>query len=87
MSDKKQKNKKTVKLGSRVTYYGNDGHSKLAFVVATQDSVDPGTSLQPVGKNEAHLVVFSPSGKTYHRTSVSQATATKDQETPFFELT
>ncbi len=58
------------KLGSRVVYIDGDGFEKIAEVVGTRESVQDGGKATRPEKGSAHLLIKSPTGKTYFRENV-----------------
>lgn len=63
---------KKIKLGARVEYRDSQGYAKLGLVTGTQDTVSASSNVPGLGKDEAHLIVHSPSGNTYTRQNVRQ---------------
>jgi hypothetical protein len=59
-------------LGKRVIYTSTDGYQKAAKIIGTAESIQEGTGVPVPGEGEAHLLVFSPTGKTYTRTNVTE---------------
>ena len=60
-------------LGQAVSYTSSKGHTKLAFVTATPETVTEGHSLPELSTDQVHLFVVSPNGNTYARYSVPLA--------------
>lgn len=63
----------TLRLGQAVTYTDTRGRQKAAFVIGTNDSVEPGHDLPVPEEGHAHLAIFSPSGQVYTRHNVPEA--------------
>ncbi len=59
-----------IKLGKLVQYTSKDGFTKAGIVVGTRKSVTEGTNVARPEKNQAHILVLSPTGKQYTRTNV-----------------
>ncbi len=49
---------KKITLGQPVTYIGSKGLPKLALVVGTPETVEPGHSLPTLEEGQLHLVVW-----------------------------
>ena len=61
-----------IKLGTMVEYRDSNGYAKLGVVTGTRKTVQKGTGIARPDKGSAHLVVFSPSGKTYTRNNIAE---------------
>jgi hypothetical protein len=59
-----------IKLGRAVQYTSKDGFTKAGLIVGTRKSVTEGTNVARPEKDQAHILVLSPTGKQYTRTSV-----------------
>lgn len=60
-----------ISLGTAVEYRDSQGFAKLGFVTGTRQSVNKDSELRP-DKGSAHLVIFSPTGKTYSRQNIAE---------------
>lgn len=61
-------------LARWAVYTSTDGFEKAAKIVGTPQSVKPGTDVPVPDEGRVHLLVFSPTGKTYTRTNVPEGT-------------
>lgn len=61
---------KNFTLGDRVQYTDGQGFTKLAFITGTRKSIAKGTEVARPEKDQAHLLVISPTGKQYPRESI-----------------
>lgn len=66
-----------IQLGTAVTYVSSKGYQKLAFVIATPETVKPGHDLLELSEGFLHLMVFAPSG-IYPRFSVPSEEVAKE---------
>lgn len=64
----------TLSLAQTARYVDTKGHEKVALVVGTPESVAEGTDLQTLNPGHYIVTVFSPSGRTYTKHSVPDAT-------------
>jgi len=69
-----------AQIATFVTYTDSKGHAKPALVTATPESITEGTSLPGLNEGQAHLIVFSPSGRTYTKFNVPSAESVQDNE-------
>lgn len=60
-----------LKLGKRVEYRDSNGYRKLAFITGTADTIEGGNGVAVPAADAAHLLVVSPTGKTYSRENIS----------------
>jgi hypothetical protein len=63
---------KQLKLGQRVEYRSADGFAKAAYITGLPETIKSGTDVPVPAEGEAHLLVVSPTGKTYVRHSVKR---------------
>jgi hypothetical protein len=59
-----------AQLGDVVIYRATDGTPKVAFVVATPESVEGTEYGETFVPGTVSLRVFSPSGSTYHKSGI-----------------
>jgi hypothetical protein len=63
-----------AQLGDVVIYTATDGTSKVAFVVATPESVEGTDYAEGFEAGTVSLRVFSPSGSSYHKAGITEGT-------------
>lgn len=59
-----------LNLAQDVRYIDTKGHTKVAKVVGTPDSVVEGTDLPTLNEGHYTVIIFSPSGRVYGKHSV-----------------
>lgn len=67
-----------IKLGQAVEYFSTEGKPKLAFVLGTQATTAADDRIPELSEGQAHLVVFSLTGKAYNRYNVPEASYVAD---------
>lgn len=67
-----------IKLGTAVTYFSTEGFEKLAFVIATPETIKPEMGVPELQEGFLHLTVLSPNGHVSPRFSVPSEEVAKN---------
>jgi len=61
-----------LKVGRRVSYTGNDGFTRAAIVLGTNETIKPGTKVTQPDEGNARLLVYkNTDGSTYIKDNVA----------------